>query len=81
MSGNEDHRDLGVMQARSDEVLANEHLATRLYEFTRWSGRTQRVLVERVEFEPGGVATFWTGDRLQLAVKREDWNDLHEVVE
>lgn len=53
----------------------------RVYELKRWSGRTQRVAAERVEFAAGGVAAFWTGDRLELAVKREDWNDLREVAE
>lgn len=72
---------MNFVKTRAEEVEASQHLARRVYEFTRWSGRTQRVMVERVQFEPGGVATFWTGDRLELAVKREDWNDLHEVIE
>lgn len=70
-----------ILKDRFDEIAAQEHLARRTYEFTRWSGRKQRVTVERVEFAPGGVVTFWTGDRLELAVKREDWNDLHEIGE
>lgn len=53
----------------------------RTFQFKRWSGRKEQVVAERVQFEAGGVATFWTGDRLELAVKREDWNDLREVAE
>lgn len=51
----------------------------RTYAFTRWSGFKSRVTVERVEFMPGGVITFWTGDKLELAVREYDWNNLYEV--
>lgn len=49
------------------------------YEFTRWSGATDHVDAERVEFTPGAGLAFWTGDRLVLAVKPGNWDRLTEI--
>ena len=49
------------------------------FEFTRWSGRVQRVEAERVEFAQGGSLVFWDNDVLVLAVKQGDWNDVCQV--
>lgn len=48
------------------------------YDFTRWSGGHERVSAAEVTF-PAGALVFRDGDRLVLAVKPGDWNDLREV--
>lgn len=48
------------------------------YDFTRWSGGHERVSATEVTF-PGGALVFRDGDRLVLAVKPGDWNNLREV--
>ncbi|MGW3346793.1 hypothetical protein ACWDA3_26070 [Nonomuraea rubra] len=53
---------------------------TRVYEFTRWSGGKTQVTAREVRFTAGGGIAFWTGGRLELAVRNGDWNNLHEVV-
>lgn len=48
------------------------------YSFTRWAGRHERLFATDVSFD-GGALVFRDGDRLVLAVKPGDWNDLREV--
>lgn len=48
------------------------------YEFTRWSGKHERVTAAEVTLSDGALV-FRDGDRLVLAVKPGDWNDLREV--
>lgn len=53
----------------------------RVYEFVRWSGGKKRVTADEVRFTAGGGIAFWSGGRLELAVKHGDWNNLREVVD
>lgn len=49
-----------------------------VFEFTRWSGRIQTVAADEVTF-PAGALVFRSRDRIVLAVKPGDWNDLRDV--
>ena len=49
-----------------------------VFEFTRWSGRVQSIAADNVSF-PAGALVFWTGERVVLAVKPGDWNDLRDI--
>lgn len=49
-----------------------------VFEFTRWSGRTESVAADEVTF-PAGALVFRSRDRIVLAVKPGDWNNLRDI--
>ena len=51
----------------------------RVYQFTRWSGKTMLVHATRVEFTTSGGLAFWKEHWLVLAVNKSDWNNLREI--
>ncbi len=51
----------------------------RTFTYSAWSGSTRTVEAERIQFEPSGHVTYWIGDRLVLAERREDSNSITEV--
>lgn len=57
-----------------------EPIPATTYDFTRWSGRHERIAATEVTF-PGGALVFYDNGHLVLAVKSGDWNNLREVAE
>lgn len=50
-----------------------------VYEFTRFSGRQELIAATTVTFTPGGDLAFTHGDRIILAVRAGDWNNLRQL--
>lgn len=49
-----------------------------VYEFKRWSGRTETVAADEVTF-PAGALVFRSRGRIVLAVKPGNWDDLVDI--
>lgn len=51
----------------------------RTFVYKAWSGAVRSVTADRIQFEASGHVTYWIGDRLVLAERREDSNHIEEV--
>lgn len=55
-------------------------MTERVFRFTRWSSEREEITADDVEFATSGALVFRDGqDRIVLAVKPGDWNNLTEA--